>query len=257
MNKLFQIFVFSKLLIIVLISNSFSASTTGAADVYKVTMKKVELCTASTSVTDCENPIVIGNTEKTVDIAATDAGSAAANYGDPALLPLGETYTHMRVTVDRKFTIQADLTVAGVTAKCATTAALSGSAYPGGSLSGNEKYDRLPVVEDGGTAAEADLYLKNDQMKTCTNAACSALSAANTVTYQQGVVSTFQTQHADGSTSDDHVMVYELSSPYTVALISPTIDISFGTSEAVTATEVGTDLCMFEPEEPVVTITIK
>ena len=73
MNKLFQIFVFSKLLIIVLISNSFSASTTGAADVYKVTMKKVELCTASTSVTDCENPIVIGNTEKTVDIAATDA----------------------------------------------------------------------------------------------------------------------------------------------------------------------------------------
>ena len=257
MNKLFQIFVFSKLLIIVLISNSFSASTTGAADVYKVTMKKVELCTASTSVTDCENPIVIGNTEKTVDIAATDAGSAAANYGDPALLPLGETYTHMRVTVDRKFTIQADLTVEGVTAKCATTAALSGSAYPGGSLSGNEKYDRLPVVEDGGTAAEADLYLKNDQMKTCTNAACSALSAANTVTYQQGVVSTFQTQHADGSTSDDHVMVYELTSPYTVALISPTIDISFGTSEAVTATEVGTDLCMFEPEEPAVTITIK
>ena len=182
------------------------------------------------------------------DIAATDAGSAAANYGDPALLPLGETYTHMRVTIDRKFTIQADLTVSGVTAKCATTAALSGSAYPGGSLSGNEKYDRLPVVEDGGTAAEADLYLKNDQMKTCTNAACSALSAANTVTYQQGVVSTFQTQLADGSTSDDHVLVYELTSPYTVALISPTIDISFGTSEAVTATEVGTDLCMFEPE---------
>ena len=80
---------------------------------------------------------------------------------------------------------------------------------------------------------------------------------ANTVTYQQGVVSTFQTQHADGSTSDDHVMVYELTSPYTVALISPTIDISFGTSEAVTASEVGTDLCMFEPEEPFVTITIK
>ena len=257
MNKLFQIFVFSKLLIIVLISNSFSASTTGAADVYKVTMKKVELCTASTSVTSCENAIVIGETDKTVDIASTDAGSAAASYGDPALLPLGVTYTHMRVTIDRKFTIKADLAVDGVDDNCTTTAALSGSAYPGGSLSGNEKYDRLPIVADGGTAAEADLYLKNDQMKTCTNAACSALSAANTVTYQQGVVSTFQTQHADGSTSDDHVLVYELTSPYTVALISPTIDISFGTSEAVTASEVGTDLCMFEPEEPVVTITIK
>ena len=38
----------------------------------------------------------------------------------------------MRVTVDRKFTIQADLTVTGVDDKCTTTAALSGSAYPGG-----------------------------------------------------------------------------------------------------------------------------
>ena len=257
MNKLFKYFIFVKILFFIFISNVHSASTTGAADVYKVTMKKVELCTASTSVTSCENAIVIGETDKTVDIASTDAGSAAASYGDPALLPLGVTYTHMRVTIDRKFTIKADLAVDGVDDNCTTTAALSGSAYPGGSLSGNEKYDRLPIVADGGTAAEADLYLKNDQMKTCTNAACSTLSDANDITYQQGVVSTFQSQHADGSTSDDHVLVYELSSPYTVALIAPTIDISFGTSKAVTASEVGTNFCMFEPDEPIVTITIK
>ena len=257
MNKLFRISIFAKLLFLIFVSNSYSASTTGAASVYKVTMKKVELCTASTSVTSCENAIVIGNTEKTVDIASTTAGSAAASYGDPALLPLGETYTHMRVTIDRKFTIKADLAVDDVDGNCATTAALSSSAYPGGSLSDNEKYDRTPILASGGTAAEADLYLKNDQMKTCTNAACSTLSDANDITYQQGVVSTFQSQHADGSTSDDHVMVYKLTSPYTVALIAPIIDISFGTSEAVTASEVGTDLCMFEPEEPVVTVTIK
>ena len=163
----------------------------------------------------------------------------------------------MRVTIDRKFTIQDDLAVDGVTDRCTTTAALSGSAYPDGDLSDNEKYDKTPVVADGGTAAEADLYLKNDQMQTCTNVACSALSTANDITYQQGVVSTFQTQHADGSTSDDHVMVYKLTSSYTVALIAPIIDISFGTSKAVVASEVGTDLCMFEPDEPIVTITIK
>ena len=52
-------------------------------------------------------------------------------------------------------------------------------------------------------------------------------------------------------------MVYELSTPYTVALIGPTIDISFGTSAAIKATEIGTDFCMFDPQEPVVTITIK
>ena len=260
MGKFIKILTFAKLLILILMSNSYSASTTGAADVYKVTMKKVELCTASTSVTSCENAIVIGNTEKTVDIASADAGSAAASYGDPALLPLGETYTHMRVTIDRKFTIQADLEVTGVTANCTTTADLSDSAYDGG-LSDNEKYDRTPVIEDGGTAAEAELYLKNDQMKLCGNTECGALglSGARTVEYDQGVISTFQTQHADGSTSDDHVMVYELTAPYTVALIAPIIDISFGTSTAIKASEHPTqaDLCYFEPQEPNVTITIR
>ena len=29
------------------------------------------------------------------------------------------------------------------------------------------------------------------------------------------------------------------------------------TSEAIKATEIGTDLCMFDPQEPVVTITMK
>ena len=96
---------------ILLFNKSYAASGSGPATEYKVTMKKVELCTASTSVTSCENAIVIGNTEKTVDIASTSAGSAAASYGDPALLPLGVTYTHMRVTIDRKFTIKADLAV--------------------------------------------------------------------------------------------------------------------------------------------------
>ena len=167
----------------------------------------------------------------------------------------------MRVTIDRKFTIKADLEVTGVDDKCTTTAALSGSAYPGGSLDSNEKYDRTPVIDDGGTAAEAELYLKNDQMKLCGNTECGnlGLSDAQTVTYDQGSISTFQSQHADGSTSDDHVMVYELSAPYTVALIAPVIDISFGTSTAIKASEHPTqaNLCYFEPQEPNVTITIK
>ena len=259
MNKLFKIIIIAKFLLLVFVTNSYSASATGAPTVYKVIMKKVELCTASTGVTSCEGAVVIGETEKTVDIASVDAGLAAATFGDPALLPLGETYTHMRVTIDRKMTIKADITVPDVTAPCRTTAALSGSAYPGGSLSDLEKYDRTPVVADDGTAAEADVYMKNDQMKTCTatDADCSSVSAANTVEYDQGIISTFQSTHAEGDTSDDHMLVYTLATPYTVALISPTVDISFGTENAIRASEVGTDLCMFEPQEPIVTITIK
>ena len=258
MNKLFKIIIIAKFLLLVFVTNSYSASATGAPTVYKVIMKKVELCTASTGVTSCEGAVVIGETEKTVDIASVDAGLAAATFGDPALLPLGETYTHMRVTIDRKMTIKADITVPGVTAPCRTTAALSGSAYPGGSLSGLEKYNRTPVVADDGTAAEADVYMKNDQMETCENAACSSTSDPNTVEYDQGIgSSTHQSTHAEGDTSDDHILVYTLATPYTVALISPTIDISFGTQNAIKAQEIGTDLCTFEPQEPKVTITIK
>ena len=182
MKNLIKILFISKILLLFLVFSSQAASTTGQADVYKVTMKKVELCTASTSVSSCVGSVTLGDTSKVVDIASVSAGAAAATFGDTALLPLGETYTHMRVTIDRKFSIKADLEVSGVTDNCTTTAALSGSSYPGGSLSGNEKYDRTPIIADGGTAAEADLYLKNNQMKTCTNAACSSLSGANTIT---------------------------------------------------------------------------
>ena len=44
----------------------------------------------------------------------------------------------------------------------------------------------------------------------------------------------------------------------TIPSIPPTIDISFGTSAAVKATEVSadSDLCYFDPLEPVVTITV-
>ena len=258
MKMSFRILIFVKMIMFFSFTTLNAASTTGLASVYKVTMKKVELCTASTSVSSCVGAVVIGNTEKVVDIASVNAGAAAASYGDPALLPLGETYTHMRVTIDRKFTIQADLEVSGVTDNCTTTAALSGSAYPAGDLSDNEKYDTTPILADGGTAAEAELYLKNDQMKVCGNAACSAVGDANTITYAQGSgSSTYQTQHADGSTSDDHVMVYTLTSPYTVSLTPPIIDISFGTSAAIKATDVGSNFCMFDPQEPVVTITIQ
>ena len=257
MNKLFKIIIIAKFLLLVFVTNSYSASKTGQPSVYKVIMKKVELCTASTSVTSCEGAVVIGTGNKTVDIAAVGEGAVAAAYGDPALLPLGETYTHMRVTIDRKMTIKADITVPGVTAPCRTTTALSDSAYPGG-LSGTEKYDRTPVVADDGTAAEADVYMKNDQMETCENAACSSTSDPNTVEYDQGIgSSTHQSTHAEGDTSDDHILVYTLATPYTVALISPTVDISFGTQNAIKAAEVGTDLCRFEPQEPLVTITIK
>ena len=52
-------------------------------------------------------------------------------------------------------------------------------------------------------------------------------------------------------------MVYKLTTPYTVTLIPPVIDISFGTQDAVGATTVSSTRCAMYGNEPVVTITVK
>ena len=119
-----------------------------------------------------------------------------------------------------------------------------------------DKYTHKPVIANNQTAAEMNVYLINDQYTRCNLANCSNKTDDQDQTYPQGSgSSTYQTQHADGSTDADHVLVYELTSPFTVALISPTIDISFGTSAAVGAQEVNS-LCQIWAEEPVVTVTI-
>lgn len=229
----------------------------GAATTYKITMKKVELCESSTGVDNCEGAIVLAERDLELDIAAATAGAAAAAYGDTALLPLGTTYKHMRVTISRKFTIKADIAVAGIPTDCRT---IAGVKYPGDhAAAGNEIHTHRPAIAPNQTAADMVTYLINDQASICTAVNCSSTSDDVDVTYDQGTgSSTFQTQHADGSTATDHVMIYTLTNPYTVALIAPVIDISFGTQNAVRATEIGTtNFCNIEPAEPVVTISIK
>ena len=258
MNKLLNIFI-SNILILFFFS-VYAYAVTGAADVYKVTMRKVELCTGSTGVSSCDNAVVIGTGDKEVDIASVDAGASAASYGEPALLPLGETYTHMRVTIDRKFTIKNSTAIAaGENATACRTIATTTAMY-GGTAEATRKYTHKPVVANNQTAAEMNIYLVNDQYTRCNVAGCSGDGGTTddqSISYAQGTGSSkHQSQHADGSTDDDHVMIYELTSPYTVALIAPQIDISFGTSAAVSAQEVN-ELCQIWAEEPVVTITIE
>ena len=254
MNKLLKIFI-SNILILFFLS-VYAYAVTGAADVYKVTMRKVELCTGSTGVSSCDNAVVIGTGDKEVDIASVDAGASAASYGEPALLPLGVTYTHMRVTIDRKFTIRNSTAIAaGENATACRTIASTDGMYV--TDEATDKYTHKPVVANNQTAAEMNVYLVNDQYTRCNLANCSNKTDDQSISYAQGTGSSkHQTQHADGSSDADHVMIYELTSPYTVALIAPQIDISFGTSAAVSAQEVN-ELCQIWAEEPIVTITIK
>ncbi len=257
MRNLFKYLIVIKLIFISYIATSY-ANVTGSAAKYEVTMRKVEMCTGSTGITNCDNAVVLGTGDKVVNIAAVDAGAAAGSYGDPALLPLGETYTHMRVTIDRKFVIKSgeQLDPSGAASGCVTQA-VTDSMYD--SDEATDKYTHKVSVTDDtalSSAADMNVYLENDTYTLCADADCSTTSAGQTNDYSSPSYATYQSTH-DSDTSDDHVMVYKLTTPYTVTLIPPVIDISFGTQDAVGAYTVSASRCAIYGAEPVVTITVK
>ena len=258
MKRFFAFIVLVKLLFVLFIANSNAATVKGAASVYKITMTKLEMCTASTGVTNCDGAVVIGSGTQVIDIAAVDAGAVAGTYGDVALLPLGTTYTHMRVTVLRKFTVKtaAAIDTAATPDACVTQAATD-TLY-GGSGESARKFTHAITVDDDGTAAEMNLYLTNDSYLICTDDVCtSATTSAGAVDYSSPTYATYMEGH-DADTGTEHMMIFALTSPYTVTMIPPTIDISFGTQEAIGATDPGGgSRCMMLAFEPVCTITIK
>ena len=253
MKKFFAFIVLVKLLLVLFITSSNAATVKGAASVYKVTMKKLELCTASTGVTVCTGAVVIGEGAQVVDIAAADAGAVAGAYGKATLLPLGVTYTHMRVTILRKFTVKTSAAIdTGGTPDACVTQAATDTLY--GDTEAARKFTHAITVADDGTAAEMNLYLTNDSYKICTNATCGGTSNS-TNDYTSPTYATYMESH-DADTGTEHVMIYALTTPYTVSLIPPTIDISFGTAEAIGAANVGSR-CLMLAFEPVCTITMK
>ena len=159
---------------------------------------------------------------------------------------------------------------------CATTDAQFGS----GSSEAARKYSHRVAVAEGGTNAEMNIYMINgrqsDESTTnytqCFNANCSQNNSSWRWNYAKDASEltsaiAMQTMRSSVDT-DDVQLVYALSTPYTVTLIPPTIDISFGTRSALGVQEVSNSegdgtpsandgMCSFYPEEPIVTITIK
>ena len=289
MKNIINLLVVMLTLITLSMETALAATAKGNADVYKVTMRKIEICTGYTVVDfdnvhtadACHNAVVIGSGDKEVDIASVTAGAAAASYGDPALLPLGETYTHMRVTVDRKFIIKSETALdtggSNDTDNCVTTATTD-SQFP--SNQSTDKYTHRVAVAEGGTNAEMNMYMINGRQSDestanytqCFNADCSQKNTSWSWNYAKDaseLTSAIAMRTMRSSlTTDDIQLVYALSTPYTVSLIPPTIDISFGTRNALGVQEVSNSegdgtpsandgMCSFYPEEPIVTITIK
>ena len=118
-----------------------------------------------------------------MDIASVDIMAVVSEYGSPAILEVGTTYTHMKTTMSRTIQITGTADDGGVTCN---TAAVTDANYPG--TEANQKYSHRPVVAEGGNsegdAEEMNVYFINGAKKSthdgstptftqCFNAGCS------------------------------------------------------------------------------------
>ena len=250
MKRIFKLLFLTSFIFLVLLSKSYAGK--GAATVYQVTMKKAELCTGSTGVTNCDGAVTFGIGDKTMDIAAVDAGAVAASYGTAALLPLGETYTHLRVIISRLFTVKGTATTDTSSYTCNTLATASVN-WP--TSEAVDRFTYQPAIAKEATLAEMNTYLMNDSYKNCTAADCASSSDA-TVDYSTPTYATYMESHSSDP-SNYHMLIFKLTTPYTVAMMPPVITMSFGTQDAIQARKVGNNLCSLDAMEPIFTVTIK
>ena len=70
------------------------------------------------------------------------------------------------------------------------------------------------------------------------------------------LVSAVAMENMYSKSGDTIALVYQLANPIIVGMVTPKVDIAFGTQNAVGVNEVNS-LCQFYPEEPIVEITVK
>ena len=189
---------------------------TGPASEYKITMTLLELCDSTSSLTACNNPVVISSgTSGVVDIAGTTAGEAAASYGSLSTVPIGTTFTHMQITMNRSIT---------ATGSANDTASTPDQCFTKTNSNGT---DALNAAGHASTASSATLFMgfigtvNGDATNSATAGDGSGTSrAATTVT--------------SGDDFLEHRVA--LTTPLTIkAGQFPTVKIAFGTANAIGA----------------------
>ena len=198
-------------------TNLFAATTLGSATEYKITIKKVELCGAGSTIAECVGPITIfsGNSGL-IDIASTTAGAAAASLGDVSSAPLGATYSVVQVTMDRKVTLKGTVTVGSNT--CSTIASNASSQI----LNGKGAH--------GATGSEAaGVYYMGEALGSDMGAG----DALNFIAADGSVSADDDNSLADpGNVDIIHRTV--LTAPITITLGKlPTVKIAFGATAAI------------------------
>lgn len=226
MKKILLIFVF----IFLFFNKSYAASGTGEATEYQVTVEKVELCEDSA----CSSSTTVGEADKTVDIASSASGADVANYAATTGLPLGKTFTHLRITISRTFTITGSVDT-GVEDPCYTDGGTDHGSY------------QLLTGKFTGSAVSTTMYLSDASFYDIEDGS-EREDGEIEIDYSSPTYATSMTISGDSA-----LLIYELDALYTTGLTAPLIKISFGTKNAIGAEDTE---CIMWVTEPLVAISL-
>jgi hypothetical protein len=236
---------------------SLAASANGVAEKFEITMTKVELCTGAPLTNEhdvtCTGATLVGEGSMTFDIASVSAGSAVGTFVATTGLPIGTTFTHVKPTMTRTFTLKGSVEIDG-NCTCRTE---SSSTFNTGASYG--KYKSLQAGSCTGSAEDQTLYLPTDgTVFLCQEAACTTTGITNTVVKDPtGLDSSYGLAMEDPAVSQDTFsMIYQLASPYTVSAVAPKINISFATLTALGTNEYTDGKCFVEVYYPRAIISV-
>ena len=239
--KKIKTFLITVLFTFIFYGNAVAA--TGAATEYKITIYKIELCDSSSTASACNNAVTIFDGDSgAIDIANTTAGAAAASLGNASAAKFGTSYTYLRITMGRAFTVKGSA-ADGSGTTCYTK---SGEAGAAGTLAKG--------TTTAGSVASTTLYAAMVGTSVGDN-----LTGLSSLTDTTGVAGTIA--------SDDEYFQYRQELANTFTMIKgniPSITVAFGTSAAVGAIDDMGDSCEtvgaakgLYAAEPDVTVTIK
>ena len=283
MNKLF--------LLLALLLSSISLQVSAAAcavtqdgdcaqpDEYIMTLKKLELCTASPASlvnttadlssydVTCTGAVTVGTGSLTFDLTSVAAGQAIATFASTTGLPIGTTFTHIKPTLSREIKMRGEVTIAyGENYKgiCKTDSAATAG-------SGN-KYERMLAGKTSGTATLQTFFIGTDAGEATTRGTASQ-NAVSATSYRICTAQNCSTSIGTGagganassnkwlpfdslygiaiedvaSTDSDFSILFPLSKPYTVGPTAPKIDIAFGSKGSLSAVSTGASTCAMTP----------
>lgn len=197
--------------------------TPAPATLYQVTLKKAEFCSDQA----CTTAVLVGSSIKTFDIASAAVGQSVGSYASTNSLVVGQTFSHIRVTISETMTITGTGTDGGVT--CFT-----GTPFQQGD------HNTAELKANGGGPAVPEDYVVPARAGDFAGLAAADFTALNI---------------QDRTVSGDVVIVFPLTSPFTVTTVPPVVTVAFGTQQALGVSDQGGN-CLLFPMPPTVTITV-